>query len=65
MSDPVYQKLMSDAGVLLADLWHALKHQSPSEERLPERQHAIEQLPLVELKPVDARSCGLCYFHLN
>ncbi len=64
MNDPVYQKLKADAGIVLADLWRALRHQHPVEEwRHPRHSETVP--PQTPAEPSSSPTSGLCYFHLN
>jgi hypothetical protein len=64
MQDPILIKLKTDAGIVLADVWRALRHLPLEEEH--GQQGSDESLPAPE--SADAarlRSDDLCYFHLN
>ena len=66
MSDPLYQKLREDAGVILKELWHVLRSNTSVENR----QHSPTVLVADDRQPDplnqnSRRSEVLCYFHLN
>lgn len=69
MTDPIYQKLKADAGVLLVDLWRTLRHQPLIQEW---QQHSCvlpefkdKQPTQTDPNPRRSHASGLCYFHLN
>ena len=64
MKDPVLDKLKTDAGIVLADLWRTLRHQPPVEEWTHPRLGVASPDETVA-KPVERPPDGLCYFHLN
>lgn len=66
MTNPVYQKLKSDAGVVLTDLWRALRHQAPVEDWQHTRSSVSAKKRVApNANMVRPQSSGLCYFHLN
>jgi hypothetical protein len=66
MKDPVLNKLKTDAGIVLADLWRAFTHQPLVEEWQHPRIHpAAPDMSMAETKSTGPSQSGLCYFHLN
>jgi hypothetical protein len=68
MDDPVLIKLKADAGIVLADLWRALRHQPSVEEqewRHPRVEPIFEGKNLSGCENAASKPNGLCYFHLN
>ena len=64
MKDPILDKLKTDAGVVLADLWRALRRQPAAHEwQHPRGRKTVDAADLPEM-PEPPKS-GLCYFHLN
>lgn len=62
MKDPVLDKLVSDAGIVLQDLWRIVSHQAPlTEWQEPRRVPAATVIRSGE----EPSHSGLCYFHLN
>lgn len=66
MQDPILNKLKTDAGIVLTDLWRAFRHQPPVEAE--EWQHprispASREMDTTEIERPS--QSGLCYFHLN
>jgi hypothetical protein len=66
MHDPVFEKLKTDAGIVLADLWRAFRHQPPVEAtdwQHPRVERSEAQAGAAEIERPS--QSGLCYFHLN
>ena len=64
MKDPVLDKLKTDAGEVLGELWRLLRHQPPVEEWPHSRLNSPVPSQTVSPPKPPAQS-GLCYFHLN
>lgn len=64
MKDPILEKLKADAGVVLAELWRALRHQPAKDEWRHSQARRPGKGTLSPENPGLSRS-GLCYFHLN
>ncbi len=68
MKDPILDKLASDAGVVLADLWRMVNHQ-PSHETQewshPWSRAAAAKPAEREAEAAPPSQSALCYFHLN
>ena len=66
MQDPILDKLKADAGIVLADLWRAFRHQPAVEAE--EWQHPRVSRSMSQPTEVETErpsQSGLCYFHLN
>lgn len=66
MQDPVLNKLKTDAGIVLTDLWRAIRHQPPveAEEWLHPRTSPASREMDASAREHPSQS-GLSYFHLN
>ncbi|WP_157772509.1 hypothetical protein [Lacunisphaera limnophila] len=67
MKDPVMAKLKADAGIVLADLWRAWRHQPPVEaaDWSSDRLVQVRVTEGQDSSPRVSPPSGLCYFHLN
>lgn len=63
MKDPVIEKLKTDAGIVITDLWRALRQQPPVEDdwMRPRTQPA----DLAESESTDPGQSGSSHFHAN
>jgi hypothetical protein len=67
MQDPILDKLKTDAGIVLTDLWRAFRHQPAVEDEWihPRQASAADPAEPVALPEPARPADGLCYFHLN
>jgi hypothetical protein len=66
VQDPILNKLKTDAGIVLTDLWRAIRHQPPVEAEEWLHPRMSPGRPEMD-SPQGERPApsGLCYFHLN
>jgi hypothetical protein len=66
MKDPVYEKLKSDAGSVLHDLWQAITHQAAARDQPnAATKPGLSQSDSIVTEPNLVRPITLFYFHLN
>jgi hypothetical protein len=66
MKDPVYEKLSSDAGSVLRDLWEAITHSVAARERPNSTPKPdLGRSDSTGTEPNLAGPSNLFYFHLN
>ncbi len=64
MKDPVLEKLKTDAGIVLVELWRALRPRPVKPGRLLAESRLPVEAAFPPEMPEPPRD-GLCYFHLN
>jgi len=66
---PILQKLKTDAGIVLTDMWRACWHLPPrglNASLVNGNRPVDRQGPFCASAPAQSRNAdGLCYFHLN